>query len=316
MINSMIFPWIAQVLYSSSFFMKRFLSLSPQWILYLCLAGSALGWGWGWVGIRAALHGYTPGQLALGRYTIASLVLLPFWGWHGARLPSWYHLPLIAIMGITGFSIYNYCVNRGEVTITAGTAALLGALLPILIALGARYFFSEKLTHVGWLGVVIAFSGVVVTAMGAHGSLHFSQGALLVVFAMVSASIYGLLMKKMLSHYSPLEITTWSIWIGTFALIPFGGGLNKALFHAPHLATLNMLLLGIFPGALCYLLYAYTSSKTNMAQVASWMFLLPLLSILLGWLLLGELPTLVTLIGGVITLSGAYLVNVRGHIAG
>lgn len=294
--------------------MNRSSSLSSQWILYLCLAGSALGWGWGWVGIRAALEAYTPGQLALGRYTIASIVLFPFWAWHGAHLPTWRHLPLIAIMGMTGFSIYNYCVNSGEVTITAGTAALLGALLPILMALGARYFFSEKLTHVGWGGVFIAFSGVVITAMGAHGSLHFSSGALLVVLAMVSASIYGLLMKKMLSYYSPLEITTWSIWIGTFALIPFGGGLSKAVLQAPPSTTFNMLLLGIFPGALCYLLYAYTSSKTNMAQVASWMFLLPLLSILLGWLLLGELPTLMAFAGGAITLLGAYLVNVRSRI--
>ncbi|MFZ4116593.1 MAG: DMT family transporter [Chthoniobacterales bacterium] len=286
---------------------------SLSWILYLSLAGSALGWGWGWVGIRAALHSYTPGQLALGRYAIASMVLLPFWAWHGARLPTWRHLPIIAVMGVTGFSIYNFCVNRGEVTITAGTAALLGALLPILMALGARYFFAEQLTIMGWLGVFIAFGGVAVTALGAHGSIHFSHSAFLVIMAMVSASIYGLLMKRMLAYYTPLEITTWSIWMGDLALIPLGGGLWKAVLHASPQATLNMLLLGIFPGALCYLLYAYTSSKTHMAQVASWLFLLPLLSILLGWLLLGELPTFMAFVGGAITLSGAYLVNMRGR---
>lgn len=289
--------------------------LPESWVLYLCLAGSALGWGWGWVGIRTALHSYTPGQLALGRYAIASLVLLPFWAWRGARLPAWRHLPVVIVMGITGFSIYNFCVNRGEVTITAGTAALLGASLPILMALGARCFFSEKLTRSGWLGVLIAFGGVAITSLGAHGALRLSHGALLVLLAMGSAAIYGLLMKKMLVYYTPLEITTWSIWVGDLALIPLGGGLWNSLAKASPQDTLNMFFLGIFPGALCYLLYAYTASKTHMAQVASWMFLLPILSILLGWLLLGEFPSIMALVGGGVTLLGAYLVNVKGKIS-
>lgn len=134
-------------------------------ILYLSLAGAALGWGWAWVGIRAALHAYTPGQLALGRYAIASVVLFPFWAWHGMRLPAWRDWPLMVVMGTTGFSIYNFLINQGEITISAGTAALLGASLPILMALGARYFFAEKLSHSGWLGVLIACSGVIITAL-------------------------------------------------------------------------------------------------------------------------------------------------------
>ena len=288
--------------------------LSDRWVLYLSLAGSALGWGWAWVGIRAAVQSYSPGQLALGRYTIAALVLLPFWAWRGARWPALKHWPVIAIMGITGFTIYNFSINQGEVTITAGTAALIGAALPILMAVGARWVFKEKITYAGWLGVFFAFCGVAITALGAGGALQLSSGALLVLLAMVSASVYGLLMKWMLVYYKPLELTVWSIWAGALGLVPLGSGLWQALQEAPQEATINMILLGIFPGAICYFLYAITTAKTHMAQVASWMFLLPLISIILGWFLLGELPSLMALVGGGVTLLGAYLVNVKGKI--
>jgi len=217
-------------------------------------------------------------------------------------------------MGVTGFSVYNLCVNQGERTITAGTAALVGAVLPILMALGARYFFKEKLTKIGWLGVFLAFTGVAVTGLGAHGGLQLSSGVLLVLLAMTSGAVYGLLMKRMLAYYKPLELTTWAIWMGTLGLIPFGSGLKGALMQGPHVATLNLVLLGIFPGAICYLLYAFTAARTHMAQVASWIFLLPLISITLGWFLLGEFPSSVALVGGGVTLLGACLVNSKGKI--
>ncbi len=292
------------------------LCASKKWLVYFCLGLTSLGWGWSWVGIRTAVHFYSPGQLALGRYGIASMVLLPVWAWQGARWPAKKHWGILAVMGITGFTMYNFLLNHGEQTISAGTTALIGAFLPILIALGARFFFKEKLTSVGWFGVLLAFTGVATTAMGAHGgsSLHFSKGALLVLSAMVNGAIYGLLMKRMLRHYTPIEITTWSIWLGVIALVPLGNGLGATLVAAPHLATLNMILLGVFPGAISYLLYAYAATKLPMAQVVSCMFLLPFLAIFFGWFLLGELPSLVAFAGGIVTLFGAYLVNIKGKI--
>lgn len=291
------------------------LSSSQKGIVYLSLVATALGWGWSWVGIRAAIGFYTPGQLAFGRYLIASLVLLPFWVYSGARWPSKRHWSTIIIMGITGFSIYNFFLNQGEQTLPAGTTALIGAILPILIALGARFFFQEKLTMIGWIGIFLAFSGVTVTAMGGHEACYFSRGAFLVIMAMISASIYGLLMKRMLRHYSPIEITTWSVWAGALALTPLSGGLLKTISLVPLSPTLNMILLGMIPGALSYLLYAYAATKIPMAQVVSCMFFMPIIAVVLGWFLLSEFPTSMALAGGSVTLLGAYLVNTRGKVA-
>src|SRR3990167_1447547 len=288
----------------------KFINRIPEpWLVFLSLFGAVLGWGWAWVGIREAMHYYGPGQLALGRYMVASLTLLPFWIGRGARLPEWRHWPLLIVMGLSGFTLYNFCVNLGEKTVTAGTASLLGSFLPILTTLGAWFFFREKLTFRGWSGIIIAFVGVAATSLGAQGNFQLSHGALLVLLAVFFAAIYGLLIKRMILRYRALDVTTWAIVAGTIGLIPFGSGLVQTAAHAPWNTTVNLILLGIFPGAICYALYSFALTRVNMARVASSIFFMPVTSIILGWFLLGELPSGIAFIGGVITLWGAYLVN-------
>ena len=276
---------------------------------WVCLAGAMLGWAWAWVGIREAVQSYDPGALALGRYLVASLALLPVWWWRGANRPARADVPLLAVLGLLGFTFYNLCINVGERTITAGAGAFIAASIPVLLTIGGRMFFAERLTPVGWLGVAVALGGVGVTTVGAEGRLQLSAGALLVLLASVSAAGYGLLSKRLLTRYGSLELTTWAIWAGTVGLIPTGLGLPKAVLGAPVRATLTVVLLGVIPAALCYTLWNYCVSRLPLARASSAHFMVPLASVALGWLFLGELPPRVALLGGGITLAGVFLVN-------
>lgn len=270
---------------------------------------SIFGWGWAWVGIRYASRYYDPGQLAFGRYLVASLVLLPLWVKRGKQVPQSDHLLILIIMGITGFTIYNLFINLGEQTITAATAALIGAFLPIGNTLGAFFFLHEKLSFFRWVGILIAFGGVVITSFGSQKGVVFSLGAFFVFLAVLSSSIYGVLTKNLVKIYNPSEVSSWTIWAGTFALAPFGHGLINRVEQAPWLATFNIILLGIIPGAICHSLFTFALSRVTVARASTSMFFMPITSILLGWLLLAELPSLVEITGGIITLIGAYIVN-------
>jgi drug/metabolite transporter (DMT)-like permease len=287
---------------------------SGRWLVGLSLAGAVLGWGWAWVGIRDVLRHYEPGPLALGRYLIASLALLPLWACRGAKWPAARDLPMIVAMGLLGFTFYNLGINAGEKTITAGTAALIAACIPVMVTIGGRIFFSERLTSAGWAGVAVAFAGVGIITASAEGGLRLSSGALLVLFALVCAAGYGLLSKQFLTRHGWVEATTWAVWAGTVGLIPAGSGLREAVAAAPVSATIQVALLGIIPGAVCYALWNFTISRVPLAQVASWMFLIPAASVALGWLLLQEIPPPLVLVGGIVTLAGVFLVNVRGNL--
>lgn len=284
-----------------------------RWLVILSLLAAVLGWGWAWVGIRDTVRHYDPGALALGRYIMASLALLPFWFLRDRPLPCARDLPIVGAMGLLGFTFYNLLINVGEKTITAGTAALIAACIPVMVTIGGRVFFRERLTSAGWMGVGIALFGLVVITASAEGGLRLSMGAVLVLLASVCAAGYGLISKRFLSRNGWLETTTWAIWAGTVGLIPTGGGLWDAVVTAPLFATVQVALLGVIPGAACYALLNYAISKMALVKVASWMFLIPVASIALGWLLLDEMPPPLVLVGGMITLAGVFLVNTRGE---
>ncbi len=271
-----------------------------------------VGWGWAWVGIRAAVRHYEPGALAMGRYAVASLVLLPVWWARGRTLPARKDLAASIVSGLLGITLYNLGLNTGEKTVTAGAASLIASIIPVLFTLGARVFFKERLPWLGWVGVGISFAGVGLIALsGDDETSIMSVGALFVLGASFCAAGFGLINKRLLQRYAALDVTTWAIWAGTAGLLFFAPATVRDVATAPLSATANVIVLGVFPGALCYALWSYVVARWPMSRVASWMFLIPVVAVLMGWWMLNELPAPLAFVGGAITLAGVAMVNAR-----
>ena len=277
--------------------------MNSRFKLPLAVGISVVAWASAWVSIRVAVTAYTPAQLALGRYLVASTILLPL---ILARRPrfkksDW---PRIVGAGLFGFTLYNLSLNAGEQTITAGAAALIGSTIPVLSTLSARIFLGERVNPRLWRGSAIALAGVALIAWGAESGIGFSGGAFLVMGAAICAAIYNTLQKPLLAKYAALDVTATAIFCGTILLMPLGGGLVAAAKAAPLAASLNLLLLGAFPGALGYVLWMWCLAQMPVARLMNYLYLVAPISVLLGWIFLHELPSNLALIGGAITLSG------------
>jgi drug/metabolite transporter (DMT)-like permease len=279
-----------------------------SWVLPLAVAVAILAWSSAWVCIRVAVAAYSPGQLALGRYLVASSVLLPV---ALARRPRFERRdwPLLVFGALCGFTLYNLAINAGERTITAGAASLIASTIPIFTTIGASLFLGEKIKPTIWFGSAVALGGVVLIAWGEKGGIGLSPGALLVVGAALCSAAYGLIQKRLLVRYAALDITSVAIFIGTVLLLPFGGGLVNAVRHAPMTATLNLVLLGVYPGAIGYVLWAWCLSQMPVARLMVFLYLVAPLSVLLGWAFLGELPSGLALFGGALALGGVIYSN-------
>ena len=108
-----------------------------------------------------------------------------------------------------------------------------------------------------------------------------------------------------------VPVTGFSFWSGAFLLLPFLPGLAAEVRRAPVGATLAIVYLGIFPGAIAYTTWAYFLSRAAAAKASTFLYLVPLLTVLIGWAWLGELPAILPLVGGALALAGVVIVNSR-----
>ncbi len=271
--------------------------------------GTLLFWSSAFAGIRAALAGLSPGHLVLLRFIAASAVLLLYA--QRARLPlpareDWGRFLALGFLGVFG---YHTALTYGEVSVTAGAASLLIATSPVFIALFARFFLGERLSPGAWAGLALAFLGAVLIALGEGEGLGFDPGAILVLLAALSGSLYFVGQKPLLHRYSAQAVTVYTLVAGTLPLFVFLPGFGEALAEAPHSALLAALYLGVFPGALAYFLWAKALARVPASLLASSLYLNPVLAVVIAGIWLGEWPTAPVVAGGLLALVGVGLVQ-------
>jgi len=281
---------------------------------WLALLTSVGLWGSGFVGIRMALPAYSPSHLALLRFLAASATILIYALIAGVRLPARKDVLYILLMGFISISVYHLALNAGERTVTAGSASMLIASGPIFSALLARAVLDERLRLWGWIGIAISFAGVSLIAIGEGGGLHFNRGAFLVLIAALATGISVVLQKHYLKTYNVTDFSTHLILAGTLFLLIFLPGLAGEIRHAPLGATMAVVYLGVFPAAIAYLTWGYVLKRIPASVAASSLYTPPIFAIAIGWLVLREVPSALSIVGGAVALAGVTLVNAKGHV--
>lgn len=280
--------------------------------IIIALGTTILLWSSSFAAVRASLQAFTPGHIALFRFLIASVLLAIFTLITRIKLPKLKDIPVIFLLGFLGIAAFHTAQNYGQVTVTAGSAAMIISSVPIFTAMLATIFLGEKLKPWGWLSIFISFLGVYLITLGEREGVKFNPGVFILLLAAIAAAIYFVLQKPYLIRYSALQLVTYMIWAGTLLLLVFTPGLIEEVTNAPTEATIATIYLGIFPSAVAYVTWSYALSRAPASIVASFLYLQPVFAVIIAWIWLNEIPALISIIGGVVTILGVFWVNKYG----
>jgi drug/metabolite transporter (DMT)-like permease len=286
------------------------------WLPFVAIAVTLVLWSSAFVAIRHLGHDVTPGALSLGRLLVAALALTVLLMRSTRSRMTRAEVLLLLLCGVCWFGIYNIALNDSERRIDAATAAMLVQVGPIVVALLAAVFLGERLT--GWLlaGIAVAFAGVVVigTAMQGEGGSNLS-GVLLALLAAVTYAIGVVSQKVLLRRLSGLEVVCYACWIGVVVCLPWSGDLVHLLRHgdAADLGWIGYL--GLFPTAVAFSLWAFALRHTDAGKQAITTFLVPLITTVMAWVLLDEVPPALAFAGGALCVVGVLVTRRKPRAA-
>ena len=265
-----------------------------------------LFWASAFVGTRVVLATFSPGELALYRYGVASLTLALIACWLRPPLPAWRDLPRLSATGIIGIGIYGLALNYGQIEISAGAASFIVNTSPLFSVFFAGIILKERLNAAGWIGLVLGLCGVGLIALAEEGN-GLSAGAGLVFIAAICWAMYQIVQKPLLPRYGPLGVVCYAIWSGTLVLMPFFPSLLHTMQTAPASHHSIVLYLGILPGAVSFLAWSYLLAQLTVSKATPLLYLVPVLSIAIAWLAIGEKPAVLSVFGGLVAIAGVAL---------
>jgi drug/metabolite transporter (DMT)-like permease len=277
------------------------------------VSATVLAWASAFVAIRWVGRTFEPGALALGRLLLGALALGALVGarrlWVRPTAREWV---LLAVCGIAWFGVYNVALNAAEQRIDAGTTAMLVAVGPVLIAVLAGVVLREGFPRWLVVGAGVAFGGAVLigvaTADTGHADLAGSA------FALLAAAVFAvgvLAQKPVLRRLPPLQVTFFACAIGAVACLPFGPDLVRTLGRASAGADTALVYLGLVPTAIAFSTWAFALSRMDAGRLGVTTYLVPPITVVLGWVLLAEVPTALAAVGGLVCLAGVALTRRR-----
>lgn len=274
-----------------------------------------LFWSLAYVLTRLSLQCFSAFSLGFLRYFIASLALIVLAVSMKMKLPHKKDIPLFIVSGCVGFFFYMIAFNQGQASVTAATASVVIATVPVITSLFARVLYWEKLAVFQWAAIPVEFTGVVVLTL-MDSAFTVNSGLFWLFLAALALAVYNLLQRKLTKTYTALQASTYSIFCGTALLTVFAPTSIREVSHAPAIQYLYLALLGVCCGAVAYVTWSKAFSKAKQtSQVSNYMFITPFLTSILGFLLAGEVPDPATLIGGGIILIGLILFHFGGRFS-
>lgn len=268
-------------------------------------------WGSSFVAMKYAFFELDPLLVVLGRLVVASLCFLPFIR-HFVKAPirKKHLLPMLG-MGLCEPCLYFLFEAAALQQTSASQASMITTMLPLLVALAAGAILGEHISRKTVIGFILAAAGALWLTLAGESTQQAPNpvlGNFLEFLAMVCATGYIIQMKYLSRDLSPFFLTAVQCVLGALFFLPV---LLLPQVHVPQAISLSgvaiILYLGVFVSVGAYGLYNFGISRIPANQASVYINLIPVFTVILGFVILGEHFTFWQFLACVLVFCGVIL---------
>jgi len=289
-------------------------------VAYGAFAIVCLVWGTTYLFIRIALETIPPLLLTGTRFTAAGLIMLLIARLRGEAIPRDFRtLAGLAFVGFLMVGVGNLAVVWAEQWVPSGLAALFVATAPFWMAIIEAFRSGgERLDLRGGIGMFIGFIGVAMLVtpgggMDATWSVAFLLGALAIQIGGACWQYGSAHAKYKLKHVPLLSSAALQMLFGGLIVSIVGLSIGEASRFVVTPRTLGALVyLTIFGSIIAYSAYVFALAHMRTTHTALYAYVNPVVAVFLGWLILDESLTWVSIVAMAVILAGVALVQTAG----
>ncbi|WP_246302795.1 DMT family transporter [Paenibacillus plantarum] len=285
---------------------------------YLLLILATCIWGGNFVAGKALVLQIPPITLATGRWGIAFLCLLLFFGKAAWRLKheflaNWKMVVFLSLTGVAGFNSLTYVAVQYTGSINA---SLMNSATPIFVVLITWAVMKERLAWWALPGIGVSILGVCwIISQGDLSALlrlSVNQGDMYMLIAVLCWALYSVGMKKMAGRFPASPFLLVQVTVALVVLIPSASIewiiKEPMVSWSPALIS-GLLYVGIFASIVAFLSWNKAIELAGPQRCAGFLNFIPLFSAIFATTFTGESLQLYHLLGALSIVLGVYLTN-------
>ncbi|MTI61054.1 MAG: EamA family transporter [Firmicutes bacterium] len=276
-------------------------------LVYLYLTITVSAWGSLYVASKYVLDKIPVFTVLFLRYFIAGIVLFFFFRKNGSEKIARKDYKYIFFIGFIGYFLAIGAQLTGTKLSNASFASLINSMNPVFIILFAALILNEKLTINKVISVMAAIFGTYIITGGGNGTGQI-LGVLLSFVSVISWSLMTVIVRKVTQKYDSFTITTYGIIIAMFCALPVSiYELHVTAdfdFVLEWKVIFSLIYIGVVCTAMAHMLWNKSISMIEAGRCSLFYPIQAMVSVLLGWIILGENIDIRFIFGAVFIVAG------------
>lgn len=293
------------------------MNINRSLVVYSSVILAMVFWSLSFIWYKQAFENYMPLTVILFRQIIAVPILLLISVMSGNfRMVRKEHIRPFIILGFFEPFLYFICESYGVKLISATTASVIIATIPLFAPITARIFYNEKFSLMNYAGLFISFSGVMmILRSGGKFNIEHITGVLLMLMAVFATLSYAVYVKKLIGHYSPANIVAYQNFVGMILFMPvfLVTDLRQFLTVQHSVSTIMPVAeLAIFASSLGFMFFVFAIKYIGIARSNVFTNLIPAFTAIFSYFILGEKFPSFKIAGVVIVIGGLLFAQYQG----